>query len=381
MVPNRNNRRQSEFVSTTTNYPGGGQSVTRYQSASQIDYLSSSGYYGKRPRPLQPHAFTYTVAQAGGQSVYRTWYYGYSSQLISDVISEGPNLSASQTGFSIPNLAAYDSIVYNEALSRLNDRVRGGLDLSVDIAESGQVVGMLNGAKRIGYLADAVKRKYRIVKFTADAFLEFTYGMKPLVSSIFGCANNILDQSLNFGPKNDRFVGSAAADFDPGYFQLLLRDGYHSFPSRSKVKNRCRIALTLKSSDRFDVAKWTSLNPVSIAWELLPYSFVVDWFIDISGYLRNLETGFVYGDRFVNGFVSRLKAYDESSEWEWKGGNWNSYWNTYRSLFNDKYWLRYLQFDRSLLNSYPFPHPPKVNVNLGTSRLFSAASLLAQKLR
>lgn len=377
MGPDKNTRAPSTFIETN-NYQWG-TVVNTYPTSSATDYRTSSGYYGKRPRPLQPHAFSYVFGRSGCKSEYRSWSYT-NGVVTSNSIVKGDTLAPNQTGFYIPGFTDNDSIAYNEALSRLNDRVRGGLDLSVDIAESGQVVGMLNGAKRLGYLADAVKRKYRIIRFTADAFLEFTYGMKPLVSSIFGCANNILDQSLGFGPRDDRFAVSGKADYTPPYFQLLLRDGYHSFPSRNVAKNRCRIALTLKSSDRFDVAKWTSLNPVSIAWELLPYSFVVDWFVDISGYLRNLETGFIYGDRFVNGFVSRLRHYDESSSWSWTGGQLNP-WNGYYSTFKDDGWIDYTKFDRSLLTSYPFPRPPKVNVNLGTSRLFSAASLLAQKLR
>lgn len=31
------------------------------------------------------------------------------------------------------------------------------------------------------------------------------------------------------------------------------------------------------------------LNPQSIAWELTPWSFVIDWFIPIGNYLNNLD--------------------------------------------------------------------------------------------
>ena len=127
------------------------------------------------------------------------------------------------------------------------------------------------------------------------------------------------------------------------------------------------------------MARWTSLNPVSIAWELTPYSFVVDWFYDLGGYLRNLETGLLYNTRFKSGYKSELYLW-ESDEIAPMGGTHAVGDNSWR-IQACKQRTRRVQFYRTKLTSYPLPHLPRLDAKLGSSRLLSAASLLTQKLR
>lgn len=47
------------------------------------------------------------------------------------------------------------------------------------------------------------------------------------------------------------------------------------------------------------------LNPLAVVWELVPFSFVADWFIPIGDYISALDVGMRY--QFVNGLMSRKR--------------------------------------------------------------------------
>jgi hypothetical protein len=132
-------------------------------------------------------------------------------------------------------------------------------------------------------------------------------------------------------------------------------------------------------SEDFDASRWSSLNPISIAWEVMPYSFVIDWFVNIGGTLRNLETALLERrSKFVNGYWTHLDVVDARyvtpfTRYSAGGGdNWEVDPRT-------RNWKR-IRFERNLLSSYPFPMVPSFRAELGTERLLSAASLLANFL-
>ena len=123
------------------------------------------------------------------------------------------------------------------------------------------------------------------------------------------------------------------------------------------------------------VRRMTSLNPVSIGWELLPYSFVVDWFYDVGSLLRNGESAVLYAHNFQYGFISRLQIQ-------------NSF-HQYSEQFSDDATIGYthassrtksVTFSRNIMLGNPLPRPPQLNAKLGASRLLSTAALLGNLL-
>jgi hypothetical protein len=124
-----------------------------------------------------------------------------------------------------------------------------------------------------------------------------------------------------------------------------------------------------------DLARWTSLNPVSIAWELVPFSFVVDWVFNVGGYLNNLETGLLQNCRGAGlgatSFISQITAVDQSVNLAGTSST--------GADVNVSFSQKYIQFNRSL-SGYPLPRPPSFKVNLGSNQLLDSAALLAQLL-
>lgn len=114
-------------------------------------------------------------------------------------------------------------------------------------------------------------------KDLAGRWLELQYGWKPLLQDVKG-----------------------AAEFLAHHFQTPLRKVYTarrvkdlgelttSSPSNTKILwSKCRSTSQIKAIlEEVDVIGMAGLkDPLSVVWEKIPYSFVVDWFIPIGQYL------------------------------------------------------------------------------------------------
>ena len=343
-------------------------STTVQDHLRSITIRTVTGSSRPKPRPLTPSAYHLNWQESGAMhSFFYSTDVGGGAKRIE--IGGGPGLGLGSGGYTLigPTPAGAVDDAYNKALDRLNDSVRGSLDLSVDIAQAGQTAKMLRVTDSI---VDYVKRHLRnrnrftaLIKDLADARLAFIYGWKPLAEDLFLAADEAIRVPLN---ALGRFQGTATVPMSFTGINLNCYFGSYTFPLDSvDCKVSVKIGVQLTTPD-FDIARWASLNPVSIAWEALPYSFVVDWMLNIGGYLRNLETGLLYNSRFLNGYVTQTfkgKVTGYSSD-----GFWRVYGNN-------------VDFDRRLLSSYPLPTLPRFNVEMGSSRLLNAAALLAQFLK
>nr|QDH86744.1 MAG: hypothetical protein H4Bulk46826_000003 [Leviviridae sp.] len=274
---------------------------------------------------------------------------------------------------------------YNGALSKLNDKVRGNLDLGVSLAEAGQTKRMIKSLDKVVKFAKIQRFGVGLSDLSrslANGWLEWQYGWRPLLSDVYGA----LDEGQNIIMKQlKHFKARETFQTDRSYANTVTIDSVDGFTSTGRVngKQSCTISLMLEIPDeRFDLARWTSLNPVSLAWELIPYSFVVDWFVDVGGMMRNLETALAYGSRFRSGYVSEINV-------------WNSEERIDSQVVTNPFGvngqqvqikrldakLEWTEFRRSILGSYPFPRLPSFKADLGSSRLFSAAALLRQLLK
>lgn len=275
------------------------------------------------------------------------------------------------------------SAAYNRALGKITDELRGSVDLSVDIAQAGQTAGLLKSAQQALDYVRTVKSG-RLLRDFADwrkgsrtignKWLEFQYGIKPLISSAYGC----LDQVMNDSSKRMKFVHRATERQE--YSERETFDGGRGLRISKGVRS-CRVEISLHCAFRSSVAQtlqnYTSLNPASVVWELIPYSFVVDWFYDVGSYVRNLETAMLNASVFEHGYrtVGYLIEGTVSENEGWSDGLGNEIFRVVNGSF------RRTSFDRALLSSWPMPVAPSFSAKLGSGRLLNAAALMAQHLK
>jgi hypothetical protein len=331
---------------------------------------------------VQPTNFSYNAT-----STYRT--HGMSIMTGTAFFNKGMRITTSgNLDCTMPPLPGWDdqTSVYNDALGKLSDLVRGSLDLSVALGEAGTTAKMLKSTAQLLGLAKG-RRPYSGfggTKDIANGYLQWKYGWKPLMSDIFDAANESINLSVNFITKvkararmplrgNLSSVSYPTVGSCPNVpFVRTLTGGW-----KQSAFQRCEIGVCLGLPQKVhDIARWSSLNPASIAWELMPYSFVVDWFVDIGSYLRNFETGLLYNSLFKYGYVSHTYRFYSQDECEsFTSHDDGTFIHKVVGVMASQYQA---QFFRSKLAAYPLPYRPTFKADLGSGQLLSAAALLRQ---
>jgi hypothetical protein len=294
---------------------------------------------------------------------------------------------------------AFSAVAYNRAYSDLFEQVRGKLDVSIDAFQAGQTLQLVKRVNSVvQYVRKIVRSKgvsglqyaYRDfqrtrkrngwqgdVKTPGSLWLEFIYGLKPLLQDAYDAFDQILKSA------KERYIHIRSRGSDTDYQKQEWSFGFGGYSSTvhtvSKRTRRCEfgVILHIPESRLLELAGYTSLNPVSIAWELTPFSFVVDWVVDVGGYIRNLENLALYHNTFHSGYVTesvRIVA-DGSLDVDEVSGN--------ERVISDARGgsTSWTYKRRSALLSLPTPRVPPVNVSLGTGRLLNAAALISQLLR
>ncbi len=333
-------------------------------SSTRVQILTSSGTSGPRPvtRPMPPNGYNLNsqgiTLMLSGDITYaatgdREWY-------------SGPVLYPDVRGGDLP---PYDySALYNRAIDKLTDKVRGDLDLSIDLAEYHQTTRMFRATEQLEHLAKTAMGRFGPLKLASQLWLQYTYGVKPLLSDIWGAANENIRVVIN---KSQRFRARASESYKPAYASLSTIFGPFNIDVLSgSCKRSVTIGIDLRT-DQFDLSRWSSLNPVSIAWEIMPFSFVADWFLNVGGYLRNMETYLLNANKFRGGYITKLAAWDLELQMVRPVSEGTQLWQgNYEGT----------GINRQVLTSYPAPALPILGANLGSSRLLSAASLLTNLL-
>lgn len=128
-----------------------------------------------------------------------------------------------------------------------------------------------------------------------------------------------------------------------------------------------------------DASRLTSMNPAVILWELMPYSFVIDWFYDLGGYLEELEAAYLSGLTWLDGYETwthkhsaRYKVPGQVLTYDYAGQRWK------RTFYTHEFTEERQAKERRPLSSQPSPIPPGFKVDLGAARIASAAALLNQ---
>lgn len=345
--------------------------MNQLPSSASYHIRTQTGYTGPRPltKPMPPHAYGLNIQQIAAVHEAAYVYTNGESEFAS-----GPGLSASGV-YGATFLPTYDwSPLEAQALEKLNNNTRGSLDLSVDIAEAGKTAKMLRVKDQVIDYTQTFIKRFGPIRAASKAWLTYQYGLRPLVSSIFGIADENIRVVIN---KTQRFKARATGKFSPRQAQIQTIYGLVTFTAQpgSFLKTSVSYGVDLYQ-DGFDLARWSSLNPVSIAWELLPASFVVDWFVNVGGYLRSMETALLYANKFRSGYKTRFVA--GNVEAVFVNGTLQpgevSRFDTWTSN------VTMMDISRTVLTQYPVPALPSFNAQLGSSRLLSGAALLGTLL-
>lgn len=265
-------------------------------------------------------------------------------------------------------------------LGKLRDQVQGSsFNAAVFLAEGNQALHMilsaasaLDGAYRHakrGNFAAASKsiaryerKQGRGSKTLASNWLEYQYGVKPLLSDVFDAAVT-LAKLTNFPMQQTVTVTRKV----PGTIKAAS-------PGLVKANGEGFDAMKIKAIIReVNIPSLIGLqDPASVVWEKLPYSFVVDWFLPIGSYLsaRGLSQS------LTGTFVTTRTT-------KWKVTNLTSVLNTYQMTDMDRWRHREVHMTRTVSTTLFVPYPSVKPLAKAASwaHAANAVALLTQKIR
>ena len=233
----------------------------------------------------------------------------------------GANNCSGQWLQAVPSFPA--SLESNAILkARLNLKSET-VSLSQNLGEAGQTARMVvSTCSRLAHAVRAVRhldpkeaakalgvsgRNIKSLKAPFDMWLELQYGWKPMLQDVHDATKAVSDAIAGGGPPR-RTVISTSKQRD-----VTFRDIYAinvpccnvRIRKRTEVEHKCKVRLDYElNNSLIQTASALGLtNPASLAWELLPFSFVADWFIPVGDFLSQLDADF--GWTFKGGSCSR----------------------------------------------------------------------------
>ncbi|DAD51234.1 maturation protein [ssRNA phage SRR7976356_6] len=274
------------------------------------------------------------------------------------------------------DIASRYDLAYNAALDKAFEALRGNLDVSIDLLDwrkSAQLASTIAHQVR-HFMSYAKSIRHLPIREASKKWLEYNYGVAPTLQTIYDAYNEIYNH-----PEPPLVISAKARDvteYSKNNIQCIpagLTGSWGYFQHKGKISTRCLIQLRYAGQNLSaleSLSRWTSLNPLSILYERTGYSFVLDWFLNVGGYIRNFETALVSSPRFVDGFHT-MTVLDESVA--------SNLVATYPgvSVVSSTTGLHVVkQLHRQLLHFSPMPRTPRFKVKLGAHRLANAAALL-----
>jgi hypothetical protein len=258
-----------------------------------------------------------------------------------------------------------------EALNRLLDQkaaigasigeghqvIRAFADLATDAAR------YLNAFKR-GNLAAIVRRNggKRLPKSISDAWLQYSYGWKPLAGDVYSAqeqVHRVLERGMS--------ISSHGGDLQTGSYTSYPRDEIETTTYKHTVS--CHLGAILDSPSAAYLNSFGLINPASIAWELVPWSFAVDWFVPVGKTLEAITA--TVGLLFNGGYISERREYSLHSEYQ---PGRRTPWRVCENVGN--YREEGFGFQRTALSAFPHPAFYADMTPYSTTRALNALALV-----
>jgi len=227
-----------------------------------------------------------------------------------------------------------------------------------------------NWALAVKHLLGTTTGGYSGGQAAANMWLELQYGWRPLLSDLWGgyelLRQGFRDQQVLFS-----VTRTITQPLDPvGFWEASPRE----ILTEGEATESCRVKLWGRvTGDLFIASNLGLINPLSIAWELTTFSFVLDWLVPIGAMLQSLTA--TMGVTFVAGVRTETKYADVT-------GTRIRYPNSSRSLSGKlpKVRNRVFAMSRYTYNSWPWVLP-YIRNPFSTDHLTSAVALLSQTRR
>lgn len=247
-------------------------------------------------------------------------------------------------------------------------------DLEKDtVVKSGKVT-LKYGDQRILHV---LREEQRVQDFLFDTWLEYKYGWTPLLSDVYDQAKALATHMVERS-NAVRYESVKLRDADHREVIVPGPIGNQTWTATGVREEEQRVSLKvwysipeeqIRAQDTFGLN-----NPAVLAWELLPFSFVADWFIPIGSALENLTA--TNGLVFQKGVVTHLTM---------RNVKYRMFSNGKRDTFSDGFGVSTgecleerteFQMTRASLGSFPRPNFPEFRTPASWQQALTSIALV-----
>ena len=222
----------------------------------------------------------------------------------------------------------------------------------------------------------SIQQHESIAKAMANAWLELVYGWKQLANDIFGIASFTASRSMNRYVKIREAVSSTSRSKS---FTDNATGVHIDVEQANSVISEMKIHLNVTADPVLDLTRLATLNPIAIAWELVPFSFVFDWIINISNYLNELQTRCMFSTSLGGGYVTHVERCELTGRYP--PGKTTGSFSTLTLRGEIKYRDIWTKKTRTLFGSAPLPVFPTLKSPLSLEHALTTLSLVVQRLK
>lgn len=207
-----------------------------------------------------------------------------------------------------------------------------------------------------------------------QSWLELQYGWKPLMQDVQGSCDQLAANSGDkFRASVNATVGTNESYSDSIgswiYGELILKTNV-----KTKVRVKVRLDYTLENPFVATLSQVGVTNPAALVWELLPYSFVVDWFSPVGNWLSAFDAAL--GWSFKGGSCSAISNYDERGTVVIPPKVFGGHVSVMGAAAS-AHW-RANSFTRKVYSSSPLPRFPGIKNPISGPHIANAVALLSQ---
>jgi hypothetical protein len=169
--------------------------------------------------------------------------------------------------------------LHSKTIKNLGTKIVDILKGLLSRSGSGGVKGLVSRSKRVNWLHELAQ----LYGDLENDWLAFRYGLRTTLYDL-----EDLEKSVNaIAELSNRHSNRSGNSYD--YNQSTITSGSYSSAYFTETYND-KISVSMRGSVTADIAVSNfRFNPVATAWELLPFSFILDWLVNVGQFIEAMS--------------------------------------------------------------------------------------------
>jgi len=241
------------------------------------------------------------VSSYGPSAQVANWQVGFMNYFLPWSVSSGSSIPGS---WSFGNLGFNEDVLKNDVLEQARNLKA---DLLLDLIEANQIWPSVKSlTTSLPIMAKNWHSIRKVIRTASGSFLAWKFGISPLLHDFMSVHRYLpkikkdIDTVRKAKPRRySRMAELSASCVSLAYVNGLMGNSMIKWDSNVVIPPRIRYVLVVKPNTKYLTDAFASIDnflsrfatsPASLAWEKIPFSFVVDWFVDLRGALQKIDS-------------------------------------------------------------------------------------------